>query len=142
MENLELRKVAAKKAYALFNKELQLFNTLEPHDPLYESLRNSAIHTFEFSIDALIKYIKAYLVEVSKLNEEALQSPRSVVKAAMAENIISKEQLDGLLRAYDDRNKTSHTYLEPAAESVVDNCKTHVKLFKDILKQLEETSSL
>ena len=79
---------------------------------------DATIQRFEFTYELSWKLMKSYL-EYTGLTE--LSSPRSTIKAAFKEGIITDGEL--WLKMLEDRNRTSHTYDEATALDIYTNMK-------------------
>ena len=78
-------------------------------------LRDAMIQRFEYSTEAFWKYLKAYLQTEHNLSAN---SPREVIRTGLKAKLYSEEISKELLQMLDDRNLTSHTYVEELAESI------------------------
>ena len=88
--------------------------------------RDAAIQRFEFTFEAVWKYIQFYL----KTNEGLdLASPKAVIRASFQLNLLNEFQTETALQMTDDRNLTSHTYDEELAESIYQ----HLAAYRDLL---------
>ena len=78
-------------------------------------LRDALIQRFEYSTEAFWKYLKAYLQTEHNLSAN---SPREVIRTGLTAKLYSEKMSQELLQMLDDRNLTSHTYVEELAESI------------------------
>ena len=78
-------------------------------------LRDALIQRFEYSTEAFWKYLKAYLQTEHNLSAN---SPREVIRTGLTAKLYSEKMSQELLLMLDDRNLTSHTYVEQLAESI------------------------
>ena len=78
-------------------------------------LRDAMIQRFEYSTEAFWKYLKSYLSTEHNLSAN---SPREVIRTGLQAKLYSEEISKELLQMLDDRNLTSHTYVEELAESI------------------------
>ena len=98
----ELARAAARLAEA----------TALPPSPI---VRDAVIQRFEFTFELAWKTLKLYLEQQG----HELGGPRPVLKKAFADGLIpTQNEADVWLRMLEDRNQTSHTYLEPLAERI------------------------
>jgi nucleotidyltransferase substrate binding protein (TIGR01987 family) len=79
---------------------------------------DATIQRFEFTYELSWKLMKSYL-EYNGLTD--ISSPRSTIKAAFKEGIITEGEL--WLKMLEDRNRTSHTYDEATALDIYNNIK-------------------
>ena len=98
----------------------------------YEMARDSLIKRFEFSIDTLWKYLKAYLKEEKGIEQK---SPKDVFKECLRQNLISKEETVQALNMIDSRNATSHMYKEELAEQIFHDIPEFHKLMDSIINR-------
>lgn len=98
------------------------------------TIRDGVIQRFEFTTELSWKTIREYLLiqEVSNIN-----TPKSVMRAAFAADIISNEE--GWLSILRDRNSTSHIYDEDDANEIFDRITAqHIKLFDKLSDKLQK----
>ncbi len=85
-------------------------------------LRDGLIQRFEFTFEATWKAIKPY---VERLGLEA-GSPRQVIRSLIAARLADDEdEVDAWFRMLEDRNLTSHTYIEALSQSVSERIVQH-----------------
>ncbi|MBU0650732.1 nucleotidyltransferase substrate binding protein [bacterium] len=95
---------------------------------------DGVIQRFEFTFELSWKLMKKYL---EKQGIKDCNSPRSVIKEAFAQEIISDG--DAWIDMMVDRNLTSHLYDEIHAKEIYKKIKDkHVKLFEELLKKFNE----
>ena len=78
-------------------------------------LRDAMIQRFKYCTEAFWKYFKAYLSIEHNLSAN---SPREVIRTGLTAKLYSEEISKELLQMLDDRNLTSHTYVEELAETI------------------------
>jgi len=88
------------------------------YEPIYRTCRDSVIQRFEYSVDSLWKFLKAYLQEAKGVSFKVI-SPREFFRVASENKLISPEEFDVMLECVAARNLTSHTYKEEEAERLV-----------------------
>lgn len=96
-------------------------------------LRDALIQRFEYSTEAFWKYLKAYLQTEQNLSAN---SPREVIRTGLTAKLYSEETSQELLQMLDDRNLTSHTYVEELAESIADRIPDYSKNMSEVMTQL------
>ena len=99
-------------------------------------LRDAMIQRFEYSTEAFWKYLKAYLSIEHNLSAN---SPREVIRTGLKAKLYSEEISKELLQMLDDRNLTSHTYVEHLAESIAGRIPAYSKNMHAVLNQLSNT---
>ena len=99
-------------------------------------LRDAMIQRFEYSTEAFWKYLKSYLSTEHNLSAN---SPREVIRTGLKAKLYSEEISKKLLQMLDDRNLTSHTYVEHLAESIAGRIPAYSKNTHAVLNQLSNT---
>ena len=94
------------------------------------------IQRFEYSTEAFWKFLKAYLLTEHNLS---VNSPREVIRAGLRAKLYSEEISKELLQMLDDRNLTSHTYVEELAESIAGRIPAYSKNMENTMNQLSNT---
>lgn len=117
MEILEKKYTALKKALETLRKSLIIIADPKNKD-LYDSLRDSVIQRFEYSIDTLWKFLKFYIQEKENVDLET-SSPRIILRRAEEIGLISTELHKVLISCLANRNLTSHIYNEETANVIL-----------------------
>ena len=99
-------------------------------------LRDALIQRFEYSTEAFWKYLKAYLLTEHNLSAN---SPREVIRTGLTAKLYSEEISQELLQMLDDRNLTSHTYVEELAESIAHRIPDYSKNMNAVMTQLSHS---
>jgi len=99
-------------------------------------LRDALIQRFEYSTEAFWKYLKAYLQTEHNLSGN---SPREVIRTGLFAKLYSEEISQELLQMLDDRNLTSHTYVEELAESIAHRIPEYSKNMNAVMTQLSHS---
>ena len=99
-------------------------------------LRDAMIQRFEYSTEAFWKFLKAYLLTEHNLSAN---SPREVIRTGLFAKLYSEEISQELLQMLDDRNLTSHTYVEELAESIAGRIPAYSKNMHAVMNQLSNT---
>ena len=99
-------------------------------------LRDAMIQRFEYSTEAFWKFLKAYLLAEHNL---PANSPREVIRTVLKTKLYSEEISKELLQMLDDRNLTSHTYVEELAESIAGRIPAYSKNMHAVMNQLSDT---
>ena len=131
MEKLGRRLTEAEKALQTLREVLR-----ESYSVI---VRDAAIQRFEYTFEIFWKLVKEYLY-----NYEGIEcnSPKSCFREASSVGLLNEEQTITCLEMTDDRNLTSHTYVEEVAGSIYerirDYCELMVTIFDLIKKRLGE----
>ena len=96
-------------------------------------LRDAMIQRFEYSTEAFWKYLKAFLSIEHNLSAN---SPREVIRMGLNAKLYGEEISKELLQMLDDRNLTSHTYVEELAESIAGRIPAYSKNMQSVMQQL------
>lgn len=97
-------------------------------------VRDGAIQRFEFCTELAWKATREYLLDQGYTE---INSPKSVMKKAYADGIISDEE--AWLSLLNDRNQTSHIYDDATAAGVFGRIQsTYVSLLADLAQRLAE----
>jgi nucleotidyltransferase substrate binding protein (TIGR01987 family) len=99
-------------------------------------LRDAMIQRFEYSTEAFWKYLKAYLLTEHNL---PANSPREVIRTGLNAKLYREEISKELLQMLDDRNLTSHTYVEKLAESIARRIPDYSKNMKEVMTQFSHS---
>jgi nucleotidyltransferase substrate binding protein (TIGR01987 family) len=126
MEKLNERIDSFQKALGTLEEILKQENT--------EIVRDASIQRFEYTVEAMWKALKGYLLEFEGVDA---QTPKSCIRAAMQSKILSPDYTEILLKMIDDRNLTSHTYIEGIAASIYSRLPEYVPLMKKVLHAID-----
>ena len=99
-------------------------------EPYSVVVRDAAIQRFEYTFEAFWKFVRDYLREVDGIT---CNSPRSCFREALGSGLIGGEQTVACMEMTDDRNLTSHTYVEELAEQIYKKVENYRKLMESIL---------
>jgi len=99
-------------------------------------LRDAMIQRFEYSTEAFWKYLEAYLSIEHNLSAN---SPREVIRTGLKAKLYSEEISKELLQMLDDRNLTSHTYVEGLAETIAGRIPDYSKNMKEVMTQFSHS---
>ncbi|HEX6981601.1 MAG TPA: HI0074 family nucleotidyltransferase substrate-binding subunit [Balneolaceae bacterium] len=99
-------------------------------------VRDAAIQRFEYTFETIWKATKVYLSE-----EEGIiaNSPKAVFREALTSGLLSDKQVETALKMTDDRNLTTHTYVEEVAQQIFEKLPKYYKLMKQLFEQIKET---
>lgn len=96
-------------------------------------VRDATIQRFEYTFEALWKYLKEYLKEQEGL---ICNSPKSCFRGLFSTGTITEETTVKFLEMTDDRNMTSHTYKEEVAMILYNKMRNHYTLMEDLMKKV------
>jgi len=126
--DIQLKREQTERALASFQELVPQF--LENKENII--LRDAMIRRFEYSTEAFWKYLKAYLLTGYNLSAN---SPREVIRTGLKTKLYSEEISKELLQMLDDRNLTSHTYVEELAKSIADRIPAYSKNMHAVMHQ-------
>ncbi len=107
MEKLKLKYQDARRALETLEAILR-----EPYSAI---VRDASIQRFEYTFEAIWKFIKEYLQEKEGI---VAASPKACFREIFQLGVISEEQTVKLLEMTDHRNMTAHTYHEEVAQKI------------------------
>ena len=130
MEKIEALIRDTKKALDTFKEIL--------NEPFSVIVRDAAIQRFEYSFEVIWKLLKEYLKEKEGI---ICNSPKSCFREAFNVQILDEEETIKALEMTDDRNLTSHAYIEKVAQKIYERLSDYSeltnKIFNYISKNLE-----
>ncbi|MGA9405711.1 MAG: HI0074 family nucleotidyltransferase substrate-binding subunit [Bacteroidota bacterium] len=98
-----------------------------------EITRDAAIQRFEYTVEALWKYLQLYLREEEGIDS---YSPKSCFREAKNAGLVDEDESVQALEMVDDRNLTSHTYHEDVAQKIYEKLPMYVALMEKLLKRM------
>jgi nucleotidyltransferase substrate binding protein (TIGR01987 family) len=107
MEELKKRLHSCQQALATLDEAVNM--------PFSVIVRDAAIQRFEYSFESLWKLLKTYLAKHEGI---LCNSPKRCFRQALQVGLLSVEEAEMCLVMTDDRNLTSHTYIEAVAEAI------------------------
>lgn len=99
-------------------------------------LRDAAIQRFEFTVEAVWKALKLYLLEHEGI---VANSPKAVFREAFTVGLINEEETREFLGMVEARNNTVHTYNEKLALAIAKEIPGYYRLMKKLLDGMEVT---
>ena len=119
-----------------FSDALRAHKTLEDilKEPYSIIIRDATIQRFEYTFEAIWKYLKAYLKDTEGI---LCNSPKSCFRGAMTCRLLSVEETTEFLQMTDYRNLTSHTYLEDVAKQIFHKIDDFSMLMKKLLNKIK-----
>ena len=96
-------------------------------------VRDAMVQRFEYTTEAFWKYLKHYLQTEHNL---LANSPREVMRMGLQARLYDEETSKELLQMLDDRNLTSHTYIEELATSIASRIPNYAHRIKSVLENL------
>ena len=127
MERLKLRYQDARRALETFEEIL-----VEPFSVI---VRDAAVQRFEYTFEAVWKFIKQYLKDKEGI---VCNSPKSCFKELFGLGLLTEEETVSCLEMTDRRNDTSHTYKEEVARMIYRKLETYTTLMNGLLNKMQD----
>ena len=96
-------------------------------------VRDAMVQRFEYTTEAFWKYLKHYLQTEHNL---LANSPREVMRMGQQAKLYNEQTSKEFLQMLDDRNLTSHTYIEELATSIATRIPNYAHHIKSVLENL------
>ncbi len=122
MERLKLRYSDTIKAMETLKEILD--------EPFSVIVRDATIQRFEYTFEALWKFLKEYLKEREGI---VCNSPKSCFREFFLLERITEEATVEFLEMTDDRNMTSHTYKEEVSKILYEKMQNHYLLMEKLM---------
>ncbi len=97
-------------------------------------VRDATIQRFEYTFEAVWKFIKEHLKEKEGI---ICNSPKSCFREIFSLGLLSEEETVNCLEMTDKRNDTAHTYKEEVAQAIYDKTGEYSELMATLLDKLE-----
>lgn len=104
-------------------------------EPYSVIVRDATIQRFEYTFEALWKFIKEYLNDKEGI---ICNSPKSCFREMFSLGFLTEEGCMDCLKMTDRRNDTSHTYKEEVAQAIYIETKRYFSLMKSLLDRLKD----
>lgn len=95
-------------------------------------MRDASIQRFEYTYEAIWKLLKLYLYDCHGIDAA---SPKFCFREVLKIGLITQEQTEQGLIMTDDRNLTSHTYIEKIASLVYSRLASHAALMRVVAEK-------
>ncbi len=125
MEKLTLATQSAQRALLTLEEILHL--------PLNTIVRDASIQRFEYTFEAVWKLLKVYLQSQEGI---ICDSPKSCFRHAFRAGWLSLEYTEICLTMTDDRNLTSHTYIEAIAQVIYQKLPTYYPVMRELFDKI------
>ncbi|MBI3752877.1 MAG: nucleotidyltransferase substrate binding protein [Deltaproteobacteria bacterium] len=126
MERLRLKYEDAKRALKTLEEILR-----EPYSII---IRDAAIQRFEYTFEAIWKFLKEYLKEKEGI---LCNSPKSSFREIFSLGFLTEDAAAGFLEMTDRRNETSHTYKEEVADVIHGKLGDYLVLLQGLMRGFE-----
>ena len=126
MEKLEQKLRSCQRALATLDEAVNM--------PFSVIVRDASIQRFEYSFESLWKLLKAYLEQHEGI---ICNSPKRCFREGFQVGLLSVEETETCLVMTDDRNLTSHTYIEAVAEAIYRKLPTYLAVMRMLLANVQ-----
>lgn len=126
MEKLIIATQSAQRALRTPEEILQL--------PVDTIVRDASIQRFEYTFEAVWKLLKVYLQSQEGI---VCISPKSCFRHALRAGLLSLEDTETCLAMTDDRNLTSHTYIEAIAQVIYQKLPIYYQVLRELFDKIE-----
>ncbi|MFH1563832.1 MAG: HI0074 family nucleotidyltransferase substrate-binding subunit [Nitrospirota bacterium] len=119
-----------------YKDAIKALNTLKQilEEPFSVIVRDAGIQRFEYTFEAVWKFIKEYLKEQEGI---ICNSPKSCFRELFSLGLLTEEEIVKFLDMTDDRNMTTHTYREGVAEDIYENIPDYYSLMATLMDKVE-----
>jgi nucleotidyltransferase substrate binding protein (TIGR01987 family) len=107
--------------------------------PFSVIVRDASIQRFEYSFESLWKLLKTYLADQEGI---VCNSPKHCFRDALKVGLLSAEEAETCLVMTDDRNLTSHTYIEAVAEAIYGKLPLYLDVMSKLLSNIQNRAEL
>jgi nucleotidyltransferase substrate binding protein (TIGR01987 family) len=101
-------------------------------EPFSAIVRDASIQRFEYTFETVWKLLKAHLLQRQGIDVGA---PKACFREALKAGLLSQGQAEQGLVMTDDRNLTSHTYIEAIAAIVYSRLAAHAALMRVVVEK-------
>ncbi len=126
MERLDTRFQDANRAIGTLVEILE--------EPFSIIVRDAAIQRFEYTFEALWKFVKEYLRSKEGIT---CNSPKSCFREIFSIGLLNEDETIMLLEMTDDRNMTSHTYKEEVSRIIFDKLERYTQLLENLIGRFD-----
>lgn len=126
MEELNKRLSSCRRALATLDEIVNM--------PFSIVVRDASLQRFEYSFESLWKLLKAYLAQHEGI---LCHSPKQCFREALQVGLLSVEEVETCLVMTDDRNLTSHTYIEAVAEAIYRKLPLYLGVMSKLLANIQ-----
>jgi nucleotidyltransferase substrate binding protein (TIGR01987 family) len=126
MEKLSSQLASCQRAISTLDEILEM--------PFSVIVRDASIQRFEYSFESLWKLLKTYLADQEGL---VCNSPKQCFREALKVGLLSVKEAEIYLVMTDDRNLTSHTYIEAVAEAIYKKLPSYLRVMNSLLASIQ-----
>jgi nucleotidyltransferase substrate binding protein (TIGR01987 family) len=104
-------------------------------EPESDIVRDATIQRFEYTFEAGWKALKAYLSEREGI---ICNSPKACFRAAFRVGLLGEGGVEAALKMTDERNMTSHTYIEAVARRVYERTPDFARFMRALIEAMND----
>ena len=104
-------------------------------EPYSIIVRDATIQRFEYTFESFWKMLKEYLKEYEGI---LCNSPKSCFREAFRIGLLQEEEVLTSLKMANDRNLTSHTYIEEVAQTIYTKIEDYYSLMAHVVEEIEK----
>ena len=127
MEKLKLKYQDAVDALKTFEDILK--------EPYSQIIQDASIQRFEYTFEALWKFLRAYLDEKQGIYAGG---PKGVFREMLSLGFLDEAGTEAFLEMTDQRNLTVHAYKKKLAKEIFGYLRSYAPLMKKLLKKFEK----
>ena len=102
--------------------------------PFSTIVRDASIQRFEYSFESLWKLLKAHLEQHEGIR---CNSPKRCFREALQVGLLSVDETEICLVMTDDRNLTSHTYIEAVADAIYGKLPAYLTVMRTLTANIQ-----
>lgn len=118
-----------KLASRQFNRSLKTLEEILAETEPSVIVRDASIQRFEYTFETAWKFLKQYLYVHEGVD---CNSPKSCFRQALKSGFLDELETESALRMCDDRNLTSHTYIEALSRQIFSRLPQYLGVLKKI----------
>jgi nucleotidyltransferase substrate binding protein (TIGR01987 family) len=126
MDELGQRLRSCQRALVTLNEAVNM--------PFSIIVRDASIQRFEYSFESLWKLLRAYLERHEGIR---CNSPKRCFREALQVGLLSVDETETCLVMTDDRNLTSHTYIEAVAEAIYRKLPSYLTVMRTLVANVQ-----
>lgn len=130
MEELETKRNTVIKALTTYKEALDIMENPK-YQEISNTIRDSVIQRFEYTLDIFWKFLKYYMQKKLSIVLE-FNNPKAILKEAFNNKLIDENEFYHLIDGLADRNLTSHSYKEEVAHELA----KHLPLYYEIMNNI------
>jgi len=103
--------------------------------PSSDIIRDATIQRFEYTMETAWKTLKHFLADHEGIE---CDTPKGCVRQAFKAKLLDEQETEMCLQMVNDRNLTSHTYIEEIARKIATAVPEYAKLLRKIVNRIKK----